>query len=624
MKTAKLSFYLLTLISTIISIFFLSDVIQVPLHFHLQQTAWLSGSLFLSNFLNYAGGPADYLALYLSQFFGSGILGGIIISFMSAMVVVHVFKTLKLRFVVPEYLYYLLPIIQVVVIAMYTDYLFPFSILFNLFVVAMFLHLSQLSWNKYNLKFSFHVLVFAAIIYYISGGMYFLIFMISSILLSIKKPLKYSLINSLSLILFSLIIPWLAFKFVFDSSLYASYFRSTPDVAIMLRYSKPPMFYVGIGLIPFFMLLFKIFSVITFQNGISIDQPEKLKTGWYKKNKVKLDFAFSVILIIGVSVLMFTKFYKPQEKLKVEIDLNAYQKDWDKVLELSEKVTDYDRMVNFQFNRAISQKGQMLENLFNYRQLLGSQALFLDRPFAAEITLPNSDLYYDLGNIDESLRLAFESQTLMPESPRVIRRLIMDCIIQGKTNAAFTYLNVLESNPVEKHWAEKYRKLALETGKSSDSEIELKRRVMVKSEGIRVIPRIKVWSLLEQNPQNKQAFEYLIAFDLMEHDLNAFIEDLRFFPALQYPRIPKVLEEAIVLFQSQRPYVTELFQYRISPETIKRFKDFASLTSANRGNREKAKQATIAYHDTYWYYVLFESPMVTNIRLETQAVDANY
>lgn len=194
----------------------------------------------------------------------------------------------------------------------------------------------------------------------------------------------------------------------------------------------------------------------------------------------------------------------------------------------------------------------------------------------------------------------------------------------AKEIAANTYLNVLAANPVEKDWAEKYRKLNGETGPSSDSEIELKRKEMVKAEGIRVIPRKKVLSLLEHNPQNRTAFEYVVAFDLMEHDLNAFLEDMEYFPAFRYPQIPTVLEEAIVLFRSQRPNVTELLQYRISPETIKRFKEFASLTSANRGNREKARQATVAYKNTYWYYVLFLSPLVTNVKLETQAVDANY
>lgn len=622
MKSNHRNTFALIIVTFVVSVFFLKYTVQPSLHHHLQQTAWLSGHIFLAGFLKYAGGPGEYIALFISQFFGSDTLSAIIIALFAALVVFLLFKTFQLiqkRF---HSIYYVLPVMQIIIAALFCNYLFPFSGLLNLTVVILFLYCTVLIGKRLKMKIWYPVLIFSPVLYYVSGGMYFLIFMLSSLLMSVNKSVKFTLINTILILAEVVFIPWLAFKYVFDSSIFASYFKSTPDVAVMLRYSKPVLFYIGLGLIPGIILLFTITELISGRNKQDESQHVAIKARWYNKEIFKL--ALSYLIIIGVAVFAVYQSYKPQEKLKAEIDYYAYHEGWRKVLELSEKIEGYDRMVNFQFNRAISHQRVMLDKLFNYEQLLGSQGLFLDRPFAGEITLPNSDLYFDLGNIDESLRLAFESQTLMPESPRVLKRLVKDCIVQQKKIAANTYLNVLAANPVEKDWAEKYRKLNGETGPSSDSEIELKRKEMVKAEGIRVIPRKKVLSLLEHNPQNRTAFEYVVAFDLMEHDLNAFLEDMEYFPAFRYPQIPTVLEEAIVLFRSQRPNVTELLQYRISPETIKRFKEFASLTSANRGNREKARQATVAYKNTYWYYVLFLSPLVTNVKLETQAVDANY
>ena len=130
--------------------------------------------------------------------------------------------------------------------------------------------------------------------------------------------------------------------------------------------------------------------------------------------------------------------------------------------------------------------------------------------------------------------------------------------------------------------------------------------------------------LLGHNPYNKAAFEYLVAFDLMEHDLNALLEDLELLPYFEYDKLPLVVEEAIVLYGSQRPNIQSLYTYKISSSTLERFRNFVSLTSANKGNREKAQEATGEFKDTYWYYVLFLSPYITNIRVETTPVDVNY
>ena len=147
---------------------------------------------------------------------------------------------------------------------------------------------------------------------------------------------------------------------------------------------------------------------------------------------------------------------------------------------------------------------------------------------------------------------------------------------------------------------------------------------MNKTEGLIVTPPLKLISQLEKNPLNKGAFECLIALDLMEHDLASLEEDFKFISRLNYKKLPVVLEEAIILFRSQGKSSEFLKSIRISESTTERFSQFAKLTSASKGDREKAKQATLAFRHTYWYYILFLSPKVTNLKLDTKPVDANY
>ena len=110
----------------------------------------------------------------------------------------------------------------------------------------------------------------------------------------------------------------------------------------------------------------------------------------------------------------------------------------------------------------------------------------------------------------------------------------------------------------------------------------------------------------------------------MEHDAASLTEDFKYISNFKYDKLPAALEEAIILFRTQGK-ANELFnRIRISESTTERFREFAKLTSAAKGDREKAKIATQAFKNTYWYYVLFLSPRVTNLKLETKPVDANY
>ena len=110
----------------------------------------------------------------------------------------------------------------------------------------------------------------------------------------------------------------------------------------------------------------------------------------------------------------------------------------------------------------------------------------------------------------------------------------------------------------------------------------------------------------------------------MEHDLLSLSEDFKYLQQYNYSKLPVALEEAIALFRSQQSQNEFLRSFRISTETVKRFNAFAKITKASGGDREKAKLATKDFKKTYWYYALFLSPRVTNVKLETSPVEANY
>ena len=606
----KLRFDFVTAITSIlfsaVFIYFFNPV----LHYHIQQIAWLSDSGFLKYYLGFAGGTAEYIALLLSQFFASRVFGSLIITVVFA---ISLFFLWKISVSVSQNLLINSILISIFPIAMVTlliDYRFYFSVILNLTIVLMFLYSGQFFRHSEKGRLVF-ILLSGIILYYISGGAYFLVYFISTAILILTKPGKNQLFTISMIALFSFLIPFLFYKFVFPVSIEQAFLRATPDVAPMLRYNQSIFFKATLFIIPLIIL----FSIVSSKFSVLTSINHKKKTP---------QFLPVVLIAIGFTSIWFLV-YKPQSKIKAEIDYYARMGEWDKVIELTGQVDGYDRMVNYQFNRAISYKGEMLDKLFNYPQLLGTQGLFLDKPFTSEVALASSDLYFDLGNIDESQRFAFEAQTLMHFSPRVLSRLTINSIILENYNAAKTFGNVLKTNPNEEKWINEMIPLIEnpETAAGNPLIIE-KRKLSNKPEGIFLTPRDKLVGLLEKNPGNKKAFDYLIAFDLMEHDLAAFSKHMEYFSKAGYKKLPLVIEEAVILFLSQRPDNVFLKSFSLSASTRERFNDFAKLMQSAKGDKQKARQATEAFRESYWYYVLFSSPLVTKVQVETRPSEANY
>ncbi len=633
MKSEKFILYFVLTITAVFTLTFCFFAINTTLHYHFQQIAWQSGDLFRNYYLAFAGGPAEYLALFISQLFYSNLNGSVIVSVSGLVISIFFLKIIELDKRNNKLQFLLIPIVQIIFLALMNDYKFNFSFTINSIIVSGFLYLCTAIEKRRGFNVSFPAVIAGLVIYYVSGGMYFLIFMVSTFLLVIDKSFKKAIINGILVISVTLLLPYIAHRFVFLSSLNNAYFRSTPEVAAMLRYDRPFIFYIGLASIPAILFLAKLFAVLpnikrqtqTIQKQTDKSKTQKPKILISKKGNLNVAIAIQIFLLIAFSGTILYMVYKPFEKTKVEIDFYANQQDWTKVITLCDKMDSYDRMVNFQYNRALSNSGQLLEKLYNYEQKLGSQGLFLDKPFTSEVALPNSDIYFDLGNIDESQRYAFESETLIKSSPRALKRLILNCIIMNKMDAASTYINILAANPMERKWVKKYREY-ISNPKLADSDplIMQKRKDMSKTGGMLGTPPIKLLSQLEKNPANKTAFEYLIAIDLMEHDVASLTEDLKYLGQVKYDKLPTTLEEAIILYRTQGKNNVLFNMIRISEPTTERFREFAKLTSAAKGDREKAKQATLAYKNTYWYYVLFLSPRVTNLKLDTKPVDANY
>jgi hypothetical protein len=130
--------------------------------------------------------------------------------------------------------------------------------------------------------------------------------------------------------------------------------------------------------------------------------------------------------------------------------------------------------------------------------------------------------------------------------------------------------------------------------------------------------------LLQANPRNRMAFEYLMAHYLLSMKPENIVPHLDRLAAFNILELPRHLQEALlayqrhVLLESKR--TVNLRGQTFRPEIQRRFERFLEILTSFQGNAEAAR-AIMARElgDTYWYYSLYEE----TFRKRTSAPEVN-
>ena len=105
--------------------------------------------------------------------------------------------------------------------------------------------------------------------------------------------------------------------------------------------------------------------------------------------------------------------------------------------------------------------------------------------------------------------------------------------------------------------------------------------------------------LLNSNSSNKMALDYLLCYDLLTKDLDAFVAD--YVPSLTHSTL---YEEAMLIFLAAKGGMDpdNFTHYQISQETLSRFDRFVTIYKRDGGS---GKNLTEEFGKTYWYYFYY-------------------
>ena len=270
-----------------------------------------------------------------------------------------------------------------------------------------------------------------------------------------------------------------------------------------------------------------------------------------------------------------------------------------------------------QINRALYEKGTMPSEMFAFFQVPAwglLPGMEMDQPCKYDTLLK-------LGAVNRAEHLAMESIEFWGPRPFLLRLSARIAIVKGDVVTARVLLTVLSKDIVHGDWAtEQLQRLKQDPSMRSDEEVIQIRPLMQTGGGIE--PRSMegmLLALLAQEPTNRMAFEYLMADYLLTNRLDKIVEYIARLKGLGYEMVPDHYGEAILLYEDQTKTQVDLHGLKHTPRALQRHQQFNRLIQTYRG-RPGALEAALqrelpdSYIRHYFFWKLRElrGPRPTN------------
>jgi len=576
---------------------------DTSLYYHYHQPIFLFYEPFLKDFLLYPGGPVELITQFFLQFFYFDLFGSLIISALSVSVFIIVYKLIKkmghLKF---SLVLSFLPVVFLLIVQ--NRYNYPLIITVKYLLALVFF----LAYTKIPNRYKIFIILPSFLIYYILGGwvyLFYVVFCVFHDLLFRKEREKY-VYASLNVLAY-LIYPFIAVRYFSIISPKDAYLYLVPLVYFRWAFN----FTINLYYYLLFLSLPTLQVVLLIHSKYIKDKVKKRKESPSEPYLVLEQSIYVILLGIFVLILSFAR----QEKKKIQIDYLADQGRWEELLNLAPEINQYNILVNFNVNRALYHTGQLLDNLFGYPQMYGADVLFLEN-VPRPVKTSTIDLYLDLGHVRAAQVMAYEGLTYFGYNSKILKSVVVTNIINEKYVAAKKFLDILDRSILHKNWVRHYRNYLSDRSLiNSDSLIQLKRKLTPKFDFFIAIGErsdIDLTELLKENRNNKMAFEYLMAYYLLDFRLEDLVEHLGKFKELGYGKYPYHIEEAILASRLTYPTKNFMVDYRVNPQTVERFEQFNSILSGFPNKAQAQKTLRKGFYHTYWYYALYIKPEETN------------
>lgn len=326
------------------------------------------------------------------------------------------------------------------------------------------------------------------------------------------------------------------------------------------------------------------------------------------KKAVRAEIAQLTIIMLATVPLLHFSFDRATYEL-IDYDYLVRTHQWQRIIEKAGKRQASSPMSVSCVNLSLAMQGQLCDRLFEFYQN-GAEGLF--PTFTRDMTspLPTAEAFYQLGMVNDAERYAFEAQEAIPnyrKSGRLTRRIAQCEIINGNYAVAAKYLRMLEHSLFYRQWAKSqerflYNSAAVkadpEYGRLGDIRIKRHDYLFSDQEMDQMLGLLLVDN---KKYDNRMAYEYLIAYELLQRDLGRF---MRYYPLgrfVQFDHIPYAVQQVLIGSWLQRHNTLQGMPYSVDRQNVDATVAFIRAYMTNR-NDSALNQPPLAYNA--WHYLL--------------------
>lgn len=550
--------------------FFPGEYVLIANH---DNNLFITTSWYLNSYLDRPGGIIEYASVFLSQFFRFRTIGALILS---GIIMLSYYATfLMFRKNSGNKSFFASGVITIVLlIGMHNN--FSHQLYHSLgFIIVMY---AVLYVPEDRTRRNLFLILFLPVLYYISGG-YLWIFCVSFLVknFALKEKLSPELIALLTG--YPILLVLLAANFIF---IYPEKELFIGPFPYALRYNIKFLQYFFI----LWILLLPLMTRVHFRQKLTNRQP-----------------AFILLLLIGAFLVLKFSCSKQDSEL-FRIEKYAINEDWNGLLRYTKKHPSTNIFGTFYINIALANKGLLCSDLFDYPQLYGRDGLFFGWAPNYEIITRGSDFFWTINYVNEAHHWAFESYILNGFTRRNLTRLIQTELIRENYSVAEMYINVLGKTLFDKRTAIHYRNF-LDNPYAIKNDNELGPRMNTNfSPDFFADPNLEhnLRLLLECDPLNRPAFDYLMALYLIETRIEEIARFLPYYVEVTGGEIPILLEESLLVYRLLLEH-DKLSGIRISPVTNLRFNNFINISNKYSDPNEAVNALYPSYKSTFWFYL---------------------
>ncbi|MBN1398690.1 MAG: hypothetical protein JXA06_11725 [Bacteroidetes bacterium] len=592
--------WLQELIVITLCFFYLLIRVQPVLIPEFRTPVFINGTEYLQNLLAVPGGIMDWLSAFLMQFWVSDAVGALCLACFLWLLTVISRKWIEtISGSSPVHTLQLIPALFFTIqLSLYSIHLNSiFSLIFNLLALILL----DLWISRNGAIRIISAIAFSCLLFWATGGA-FLYFTVLAALEDLLLRKRY--LSGFILLAASAVLPFMASSTIFVVTHNQAYIHNLPIEG------QTETLYAAYGLLFFYPL------VIT---GAFLLQVKKVKTflGRFAYSVYLIRVGVGTVVIILLAIIALQRTTESIQLFKSVFQTNRFARHglWPEVLMNASHSTNPNILLACQTNRGLYHRGVLLDSMFSYKQTFGLSGLLFNKEWCQGWPEEASELYLDIGFVNEAEHWAQEAIEIKGISPSLLRQLGIVFMLKGNHETASRYFNILRKIPLQAAAVDSLIACNNDPSVMARTADFLRIGSSIPEEDVITLgrPPLKALeSIVKKNPANTMAFEYLMAAYLLNGDLKEIWKRAADFAAAKNGKLPRHIQEALIVYTVLNKEADRSTLDRwVSTASMNSFSIYEQVLRKYHGNKNNAQQALhMQFGNTYWYYIQFLIPPV--------------